>query len=209
MSAHDKERIARLTRSTDRTRSVMARWLALQAASRFVGGPWANLRLGRHHRGRPYVMAQPRLSLSMAHSGRYAVAAVALDGLVGVDVEEITRVTALPDSAFLTSAESSEMSLARDDGEGRAALWVLKESAMKMTGEGLRAGMRRVSFRRRAGERFPFGAQTDYIPGAFSVTRLGGGYVCAVGVSAGIPPAASLVHAGDLREAAVAGNREE
>ncbi|MEU1671842.1 hypothetical protein ABZ752_07410 [Streptomyces roseifaciens] len=75
LSAHGRERVARLHRSTDRTRSALARRLALQAAGRLLAVPWTGLRLGRHHNGRPYVRTHPHLSLSMAHSGRYAMAA--------------------------------------------------------------------------------------------------------------------------------------
>ncbi|MEH6374635.1 4'-phosphopantetheinyl transferase superfamily protein [Streptomyces sp. KLMMK] len=189
LSAPDRERVARLHRSTDRTRSVLARWLALQAAGRLLGVPWTGLRLGRHHHGRPYVTTHPRLSLSMAHSGRYAVAAVALGARAGVDVEEISRVSALPDSAFLTPAEITSLPSAGSAAEHRAALWVLKEAATKLTGEGMRAGMKRVGFRWQEGAHVPFAAETPYTGGEFTACRLPGGYVCAVGVSAGTPPA--------------------
>jgi 4'-phosphopantetheinyl transferase len=192
LSTNDQERIARLGLSADRTRSVMARWLALQAASQLLGTPWTALRLGRHRQGPPYVVAQPHLSLSMAHSGRYAVAAVALGGRVGVDVEEVSRVAALPDSAYLTPAEISALPSARQGGEPRAMLWALKDTAMKLTGEGLRAGMKRIGFRWRNGARGLCAARTSYTAGEFTVCRLPGGYVCAVGVSAGTPPSAPL-----------------
>ncbi|MFE5870763.1 4'-phosphopantetheinyl transferase family protein [Streptomyces roseifaciens] len=198
LSAHDQERVARLHRSADRTRSVLARQLALQAAGRLLGVPWTALRLGRHHHGRPYVPTHPRLSLSMAHSGRYAVAAVALGARVGVDVEEIARVSALPDSAFLTPAEIASLpSPAGGAAEHRAALWVLKEAATKMTGEGMRAGMKRVGFRRE-GTHAPFTAETPYTVGEFTACRLPGGYVYAMGLSAGAPPATPTLLAVDI-----------
>jgi phosphopantetheinyl transferase len=192
LSAGDQERIARLRCAVDRTRSVLARWLALQAAARLVGTPWTGLRLGRRRHGAPYVVAWPQLSVSMAHSGRYAVAAVALGGRVGVDVEEISRVAALPDSAFLTPAEISALPPVRQGGEPRAMLWALKEAATKLTGEGLRAGMKRVGFRWRSGTRGLSAAWTPYTAGEFTACRLPGDYVCAVGVSAGTPPSAPL-----------------
>ncbi|SNX63789.1 phosphopantetheinyl transferase [Streptomyces sp. TLI_55] len=185
LSVDDRERIARLRRPGDRTRSVLARWLALQGAARLLGTPWTGLRLTRDPRGRPYVAGRPRLSLSLAHSGRYAVAAVAYGGRVGVDVEEVSRVAALPDSAYLTPAEISALPPAPHGAESRAALWALKEAATKLTGEGLRAGMRRVGFRRREGARGPMVAQTSYTPGVFTAHRLPGGYVCAVGLDTG------------------------
>ncbi|MCW8383168.1 4'-phosphopantetheinyl transferase family protein [Streptomyces justiciae] len=185
LSADDRERVARLRRPDDRTRSVLARWLALQGAARLLDTPWTGLRLTRDPRGRPYVVGRPRLSLSLAHSGRYAMAAVAHGGRVGVDVEAISRVAALPDSAYLTPAEISALPPAPHGIESRAALWALKEAATKLTGEGLRAGMRHVGFRRREGMRGPIVAQTPYTPGVFTAHRLPGGYVCAVGLDMG------------------------
>ncbi|OPG08886.1 hypothetical protein B1R27_08195 [Streptomyces sp. GKU 895] len=185
LSGDDRERIARLRRPDDRTRSVLARWLALQGAARLLGTSWTGLRLTRDPRGRPRVVGRPRLALSLAHSGRYAMAAVACGGRVGVDVEEISRVAALPDSAYLTPAEISALPPAPHGTESRAALWTLKEAATKLTGEGLRAGMRRVGFRRREGTRWPAVAQTSYTPGVFTAHRLPGGYVCAVGLDSG------------------------
>ncbi|WP_030718877.1 4'-phosphopantetheinyl transferase family protein [Streptomyces sp. NRRL F-2580] len=193
LSPDDQERVARLRRPADRTRSVLARRLALQAAGRLLGVPWTGLQLGRHRDGRPYVKTQPHLFVSMAHSGRYAVAAAALGARAGVDVEEISRVSGLPDSAFLTPAEISALPSAGRAAEHRAALWVMKEAAMKLTGEGMRAGMKRVGFRRQGDPRIPFSAHTPYTAGEFNVCRLPGGYVCAMGVSAGVPPAAPTV----------------
>ncbi|MFJ6052360.1 4'-phosphopantetheinyl transferase family protein [Streptomyces sp. NPDC092307] len=193
LSPHDQERVARLHRPADRTRSVLARRLALQAAGRLLDVPWTGLQLGRHRDGRPYVKTQPRLFVSMAHSGRYAVAAAALGARVGVDVEEISRVSVLPDRAFLTPDEISALPSAGPDAEHRAALWVLKEAAMKLTGEGMRAGMKRVGFHGQGELRVPFSAHTPYTAGEFNVSRLPGGYVCAVGVSAGVPPTTSTV----------------
>ncbi|MFI8530370.1 4'-phosphopantetheinyl transferase family protein [Streptomyces aquilus] len=185
LSADDRERVARLRRPGDRTRSVLARWLALRGAARLLGTPWTGLRLARDPRGRPYVVGRPRLSLSLAHSGRYAVAAVVHGGRVGVDVEEVSRVAALPDSAYLTPAEISALPPAPHGTESRAALWALKEAATKLTGEGLRAGVRRVGFRYREATRGPTVAQTSYTPGVFTAHRLPGGYVCAVGLDRG------------------------
>ncbi|WEH40479.1 4'-phosphopantetheinyl transferase superfamily protein [Streptomyces sp. AM 2-1-1] len=192
LSAADLERVARLRAPADRTRSVMARWLALHAASRLLERPWTSLRLGRRPRGGLYVTAQPSLSLSVAHSGRYAVAAAALGGRVGVDVEQVARVAALPDSAFLTPAESSALALTGPSPDGRAALWALKEAATKLTGEGLRAGMRHVGFQWSGPPGTPGFARTPYTPGAFTTCSLPGGYVSAVGVTAGTPPTAPV-----------------
>jgi phosphopantetheinyl transferase len=73
------------------------------------------------------------------------------------------------------------------DEERRAALWVLKEAAAKLTGQGLRAGLRSIGFEC-PGASLPFVARTPYAAARFRAFRLPGGYVAAVGVSAGEPP---------------------
>ncbi|KQV18689.1 MULTISPECIES: 4'-phosphopantetheinyl transferase superfamily protein [unclassified Kitasatospora] len=185
LPAPERERVLRLHRPSDRTRSLVARWLARRAASDLVGEPWTALRLARHADGRPRVEAHPELSLSIAHSGRYTMAAVAVGAVVGIDTEQVSRVAALPDSTFLTPAERAALRPATE--EHRAALWVLKEAAVKLTGEGLRGGLRRIGFEPQ-GECLPYVARTPYTPAEFRAVRLRGGYVAAVGVSSGTPP---------------------
>ncbi|GAA1151711.1 phosphopantetheinyl transferase [Kitasatospora gansuensis] len=187
LPAAERERVLRLHLPSDRTRSTIARWLARRAAADLVGEPWTALRLARHADGRPRVEDRPELSLSIAHSGRYAMAAVAVGALVGIDTEQVSRVAALPDSFFLTPAESAALPPAAEGPEHRAALWVLKEAAVKLTGEGLRGGLRRIGFEPR-GECLPYVARTTYTTAEFRALRLPGGYVAAVGVSSGTPP---------------------
>lgn len=133
------------------------------------------------------MVGRPQLSLSIAHSGRYALAAVALGARVGVDTEQVARVTRLPDHAFLGPGERAALHAPPQDEERRAALWALKEAAAKLTGQGLRAGLRSIGFEC-AGARFPLIARTPYAAAEFRAFRLPGGYVAAVGVSAGEPP---------------------
>ncbi|WBO69579.1 4'-phosphopantetheinyl transferase family protein [Streptomyces camelliae] len=183
----ERERILRKRVTADRTRSLIGRWLARRAAAWIVGTPWTTLGTGQHPGGQPYVVARPQLSLSIAHSGRYALAAVALGARVGVDTEQVARVTRLPDDVFLGPGERAALHAMPQDAECRAALWVLKEAAAKLTGQGLRAGLRSIRFEC-PGARFPLAARTPYVAAEFSAFRLPGGYVAAVGLSAGRPP---------------------
>ncbi|MCP9956146.1 4'-phosphopantetheinyl transferase family protein [Streptomyces sudanensis] len=183
LPAADLERMLRKRMAADRTRSLIGWWLARRAAASLIGAPWTTLITGRRPDGQPYVVGRPQLSLSIAHSGRYALAAVALGARVGVDTEQVARVARLSDDAFLGPGERA----VPQDTERRAALWVLKEAAAKLTGQGLRAGMRRIEFECR-GARLPFTARTPYAVAEFRAFRLPGGYVAAVGSSAGEPP---------------------
>ncbi|GEC06297.1 hypothetical protein SSP24_39520 [Streptomyces spinoverrucosus] len=183
----ERERILRKRLAADRTRSLIGRWLARRAAASIVGTPWTTLRTGQHPGGQPYVVGRPQLSLSIAHSGRYALAAVALGARVGVDTEQVARVARLPDDAFLGPGERAALYAVPRDAERRAAMWVLKEAAAKLTGQGLRAGLRNIGFECR-GAHFPLAARTPYAAAEFRAFRLPGGYVAAVGLSAGKPP---------------------
>ncbi len=187
LPAADRERILRKRVAADRTRSLIGRWLARRAAASMIGTPWTSLCTGQRPGGRPYVVGRPQLSLSIAHSGRYALAAVGLGARVGVDTEQVPRVTRLPDDAFLGPGERAALRAVPRDAERRAALWVLKEAAAKLTGQGLRAGLRRIEFEC-WGARFPLAARTPYAVAEFRALRLPDGYVAAVGSSAGEPP---------------------
>ena len=187
LSPAERERVLRKRLAADRTRSLIGRWLARRAAARIVGTPWTTLCTGQRPGGQPYVVGRPQLSLSIAHGGRYALAAAALEARVGVDTEQVARVTRLPDHAFLGPGERAALRAVPRGEERRAALWVLKEAAAKLTGQGLRAGLRNIGFEC-PGTRFPLAARTPYAAAEFRAFRLPGGYVAAVGSSAGEPP---------------------
>ena len=84
---------------------------------------------------------------NLSHSGQWAVCAIS-DGPVGCDVEEIASVREGIAERFFT--ENEVQHLAQFEGERRNEeffrLWTLKESYMKMTGEGMSLGLDRFEF---------------------------------------------------------------
>ena len=84
---------------------------------------------------------------NLSHSGQWAVCAIG-DGPVGCDVEEIASVREGIAERFFT--ENEVQYLAQFEGERRNEeffrLWTLKESYMKMTGEGMSLGLDRFEF---------------------------------------------------------------
>lgn len=84
---------------------------------------------------------------NLSHSGQWAVCAIG-DGPVGCDVEEIASVREGIAERFFT--ENEVQHLAQFEGERRNEeffrLWTLKESYMKMTGEGMSLGLDRFEF---------------------------------------------------------------
>ena len=84
---------------------------------------------------------------NLSHSGQWTVCAIG-DGPVGCDVEEIASVREGIAERFFT--ENEVQHLEQFEGDRRKEeffrLWTLKESYMKMTGEGMSLGLDRFEF---------------------------------------------------------------
>ncbi len=84
---------------------------------------------------------------NLSHSGQWVVCAIG-DTLVGCDVEEIAPVREGIAERFFTKNEVAYLN--RFDGEQRQEeffrLWTLKESYMKMTGEGMSLALDRFEY---------------------------------------------------------------
>jgi 4'-phosphopantetheinyl transferase len=95
--------------------------------------------------GKPTVVGEPGIELSLAHSGSRVAVAVSTAGAVGVDVERlrpVANVEALA-SRVLSPAERPELA-ALPIAERAAALltyWTRKEALLKATGDGLSVPM--------------------------------------------------------------------
>ena len=91
----------------------------------------------RTDRGKPYFV-QGGLHFSISHTPRHAVCVLAREN-VAVDAEELDR-TLRPGLAkkILSPAEYRRYCTAKNPVQALLRLWVLKEAAVKLTGEGLR-----------------------------------------------------------------------
>jgi 4'-phosphopantetheinyl transferase len=144
----ERARCATLARAADRARFVAARLLARRAVAAELGCDPRTVRLtarcvicgGAH--GKPRVAgAGGDLDLSIAHSGRHVVVAVAHGCRVGVDVERTGPFEDLVDApaGVLDCAERAAL-VALPAAERRTAFfayWVRKEALLKATGHGL------------------------------------------------------------------------
>ena len=94
--------------------------------------------------GKPEVEG---MFFNLSHSGEWAVCAIS-NAPVGCDVEEVGPVRDGIAERFFTENEVEYLN--RFDGEQRREeffrLWTLKESYMKMTGEGMSLGLNRFEF---------------------------------------------------------------
>jgi 4'-phosphopantetheinyl transferase len=96
--------------------------------------------------GRPIVVPSRGLSISISHSGRWAVAASAHGAPLGVDIE---RVDLNPEPSFIQEAFAAgelESWNLKDAPAGTVSLpWACKEAVLKVWGVGLRAALGQVS----------------------------------------------------------------
>ena len=88
-------------------------------------------------RGKPYFEESP-LHFSISHTPNHAFCVLS-DHPVGIDAEEKDRRIDLRlAQKILSEAEYSRFEAAQDRRDALLRLWVLKEAAAKLTGEGLR-----------------------------------------------------------------------
>ncbi len=104
--------------------------------------PPAEYKIGRTKRGKPFFEGIP-LKLSISHSGRWWVLALAYDE-IGVDVQEMraVRYEALA-RRFFHPQEVNELEKSGFDDFYR--IWTRKESYVKLTGAGIDAHFREFS----------------------------------------------------------------
>jgi 4'-phosphopantetheinyl transferase len=130
-----------------RARFAVGRLLLQASVARATGCPPSVWRVDVEPSGRPIVLGTPRpIFVSLAHSGRYVVTAVA-DRPVGVDVEELRRVR--PGLAARVCSADELRSLAAMSGAERdrafMAVWTRKEAYGKASGAGLGFALRAVT----------------------------------------------------------------
>lgn len=96
--------------------------------------------------GAPFLPDFPDISISITHSGRYAVAGIGLNNItVAVDIEKIetNRMESVGRVAF------SERELSALKGKGDTlhyTFWTVKEAFLKFIGKGFAEGLKKVEF---------------------------------------------------------------
>lgn len=133
--------------------------LVLQYALARAGLP-PDLEPERLPGGKPVISGFP---FSLSHGGNWAVCAVS-DGPVGVDLEP-ERPLRRPVERRLTAREQEELRMLPPDRReaGFFDLWVLKEAALKYTGQGL-AGLSRTEVSRSPAQVFLPGVSAALLP---------------------------------------------
>jgi 4'-phosphopantetheinyl transferase len=138
VSEEKRARILRMRRRIDRERSLIGDIVVRFAATMALNIPVHHHEFGISSCGKPYLVHHPDFHFNLSHSGRYITFVFAAVP-VGIDVEQIAPTSFDVAQMFFSSAEYSDL-MSRPE-ELRLMyfydLWTIKESYLKLRGEGL------------------------------------------------------------------------
>lgn len=118
-----------------RTGHEAGRQLLAETYAREVGGPLPPIVIGQ--RGKPCFVDSP-WHFSISHTRRHAFCALSQNP-IGIDAEEMDRTINLKlADKILSPGEKAQFDAAQDKRLVLLKFWVLKEAAVKASGEGLR-----------------------------------------------------------------------
>ncbi|MFZ4767462.1 MAG: 4'-phosphopantetheinyl transferase family protein, partial [Roseimicrobium sp.] len=153
LSLSEKQKAERFRLPADRDRSVLARGLARDVLSRYLGKESGELSLGVDAHGKPILLSDsahphPDLFFNVSHSHELILCAVGL-APVGVDTEwdrPLDQLSSLS-RLVLSAAELSELERCPSSQRGREFLryWTRKEAYAKGVGLGLGMALTEVS----------------------------------------------------------------
>lgn len=95
--------------------------------------------------GKPYFPSASNIHFNISHAGYMVVCAVA-QAEVGVDIEAVRKIREGMVERVLTKTERGWLEKREDKESSFIRLWNLKESYVKMTGEGLSKDFREIEF---------------------------------------------------------------
>lgn len=140
-----KERVLRTGDQTDQVRSLATGELLYQAVCRYLGGLPAGempFETAEDSFGKPYLKDRPQIHFNLSHSGEYVCCAIG-DEPVGVDIQKQVPVKEGLAKRFFTEKENMILdNLKEKERYGIFfRMWSIKESYVKLTGQGLRQGL--------------------------------------------------------------------
>lgn len=147
ISPERKARIAKLWRTEDQIRSIVAEALCHYLLKKAYRLYVRELVLARGPQGKPYFQDTSAPSFNISHAGNWVVCAVG-DTAIGIDVEQMKN-RPLPKAQRLFSEQEQSWIAQKSPQEQLEAfyqLWTLKESYIKKTGCGLSTSLKDFSF---------------------------------------------------------------
>ena len=135
-----RERVMRLQREGDRQQSVAA-WQLLRRCCREVLGVGDVPDVAHTASGKPYFPTLPEVHFNLSHCPE-AVACVMADEPIGVDIEAVTPFDIDVARHVLSDNELSLVLADQCPPIAFMRLWTMKESLLKLTGEGISNDLR-------------------------------------------------------------------
>lgn len=102
--------------------------------------------------GKPQFVHYPHIQFNLSHSGDYVVAAFDKNP-VGIDIQEYRKIKESTAKHFLTAWELEQIGMQTEVAEREALLcrlWTIKESYVKLTGEGMKKSMKQFQINRQS-----------------------------------------------------------
>lgn len=175
VSTERREKILQMKNPNSQLRSLTAGILLQNAICQKMGLSCEETPpffIGYEEKGKPYLADYPEIHFNLSHSGDYVCCAVS-DDPVGVDIQKKIKLREKLAERFFTPSEKQLLSeceeLQREDLFFR--MWSIKESYLKLTGEGLSGGLSgfEILWRERAisqmGKNVAFFEESDCLEG--------------------------------------------
>lgn len=150
LSPGEREGLARCRTAKRRREFVAGRLAAHHALHLLEPGAPAEVRAraGGADAGRPVLVPERGLALSISHGSGLAVAALSRGGALGVDLEErVDASEAFLEEAFAPGERAGYAAVCGAWMDATTAAWALKEAVLKVWGVGLRAPLQLVALR--------------------------------------------------------------
>jgi len=143
LSAERYQKVQRLRSSTGRNTSAAA-YLLLRFALREAYNLNEAVKFKFATKGKPALENYPHIHFNLSHS-KGVVACVVADFEVGVDVQNIRHVSGKTAKRVLTEEEYVTFQKSDNPDEYFCKIWTIKESYVKMTGQGITNELREIS----------------------------------------------------------------
>ena len=124
-------------------RLCVAAYLLLKQALREQEGITDNPVFGYGPHGKPFIVGHPELHFSLSHCKEAAVCVLSRQP-IGIDVESVGRYRDSVARYAMSDAELQQIQQAANPEVEFVRLWTMKESLLKLTGEGINDQMKQV-----------------------------------------------------------------
>lgn len=138
VSQERQDKLNRLNRSVDITRSILSELLIRRIIKNKLGLSDGDIQFLYNYYGKPFLNGANGIHFNLSHSGDWVVCAVH-NLLIGIDIEKVRPVDFSIAEKFFTREEYEILMQTNEPDRNRFffTLWTLKESYIKAIGKGL------------------------------------------------------------------------